>query len=171
MPLGAVFALTDPEQKTGSIKPDMVWGPNMAVRSKIFAAGHRFNENIGPAAGQYTMGSEVEFTCRMAKMGYSSWFVRQAVVGHIIRPNQMERGWVIKRAYRFEKLSYVQKKQESGSQLKLVYGVPRWRYRSVVTSYSKIWLSKFSASDEARFKAEWDFQYHLGYIAAAWADK
>tara|TARA_R110001599_G_scaffold353742_1_gene596027 strand:- start:10737 stop:11672 length:936 start_codon:yes stop_codon:yes gene_type:complete len=168
VPLGAVYALTDTAQVTGAISPDMLWGPNMAVRAQVFHEGHRFNEDIGPAAGQYTMGSEVEFTCRMAEAGFSSWFFRDAVVRHMIRPNQLDREWVIKRAYRFGKLKYFRKRSEPIYQSKLYKGVPRWMYLSLVKDYFKSWVHTLTGNQASKFIADWDLQYHLGYISAAW---
>ncbi|NHN36726.1 glycosyltransferase family 2 protein [Pseudomaricurvus alcaniphilus] len=168
VPLGAVFALTDPDQTTGPISPNMVWGGHMAVRSEVFASGHRFDEKIGPAAGQYTMGSEVEFTCRIAEAGYKSWYLKEAVVGHIIRPNQIKRGWVVKRAYRFGRLAYLRKQQEEGYNKNLIKGVPRWKYGAVMYSTIKSFYFRMIGNQAACFQADWDRQYHLGYISAAW---
>ena len=164
VPLGAVYALTDPKQKTGLVNADMVWGPNMAVRSRVFEKGFRFDENIGPAAGQYTMGSEVEFTCRVAREGYQSWFLSEAVVGHMIRPNQMDRNWIVKRAYRFGKLKCLQQREKKGGDL---VRVPRWRYGAVVRNLWYSTLNRLIQRQSARFKADWELQYQLGYIAAA----
>ena len=60
--LGATYAITPNNLFTGPAPAAQLWGPNMAIRADIFASGYRFNENIGPQAGQYIMGSEVEFS-------------------------------------------------------------------------------------------------------------
>lgn len=168
VPLGAVYALTDRDQTTGPIAPDMIWGPNMAVRTAVFEEGHLFNEDIGPAAGQYTMGSEVEFTCRIAEAGHKSWFLSEAVVGHMIRPSQVQRQWVVNRAFRFGKLKHLQSRQNNNDRVSLILGVPRWMYGAVFYNTLKSTFHLFSGNQEARFKADWDRQYHMGYISAAW---
>ncbi|MBR9912441.1 MAG: glycosyltransferase [Gammaproteobacteria bacterium] len=168
VPLGAVYALTDPQLITGPIKPDLVWGANMAVRAEVFRAGHRFNEHIGPAAGEYTMGSEVEFTCRIAQAGYRSWYLREAVVEHIIRPNQVDRNWIVKRAYRFGKSKHAKNKQDVDYQKNMIKGVPRWKYGALLFCALQSIYYRITGNQAARFKADWDKQYHLGYIVSAW---
>lgn len=167
VPLGAVFALTDPHQESGTIAPDMIWGPNMAVRRSVFEEGHRFNEKVGPAAGQYTMGSETEFTCRVAAEGFNCWFLREAVVGHQIRVNQMEREWIVKRAFRFGKAKYHREKKLEGPSFR---NVPRWRYGAMVYSSVSSLRSALFNNHSEKFKADWDREYHRGYISAAWSE-
>lgn len=79
-----------------------VWGPNMAVRRSTFDEGHRFDNGIGPNASQthYRMGSESSFTARLQAGGARARFVAEAVVHHIVRPEQMTEGWILDRAYR-----------------------------------------------------------------------
>jgi glycosyltransferase involved in cell wall biosynthesis len=74
VPHGVTFALTATDLKEGPIYPGLIWGPNMMVRRRVFEAGHRFNEEVGPNAGQYIMGSETEFNLRIASQGYKTWF-------------------------------------------------------------------------------------------------
>lgn len=102
VPLGVVYAVTAPDQPAGPVAPDLVWGPNMAVRGEILRAGHRFDESLGPVGGEagYAMGSETEFTVRLGRAGHHAVFVPDAVVRHQIRPEQLEEGWVLRRAYR-----------------------------------------------------------------------
>ncbi|HYG86880.1 MAG TPA: glycosyltransferase [Azospirillum sp.] len=79
-----------------------VWGPNMAVRRAVFDDGHRFDEVIGPNAAQahYRMGSESSFNARLQAAGATARFVAEAVVHHIVRPEQMTERWILDRAYR-----------------------------------------------------------------------
>lgn len=86
----------------GEISSGQVFGPNMAVRRRVFAAGIRFDDGIGPNGAQksYGMGSESEFCDRVARAGYRFWFNRQARVTHIVRPEQMTPDFVEGRAFR-----------------------------------------------------------------------
>ncbi len=91
------------ERDDGAIEPDRIYGPNMGVRARVLLAGLRFNEEIGPNStqAQYPMGSETEFCVRAAREGgLRSWFVPGPKVGHIVRPEQMLRSFVLSRAYR-----------------------------------------------------------------------
>ncbi len=102
VPLGVVYGATDPRLPAGPVGPDLVWGPNMAIRGAVLRAGHRFDEGVGPdgAAASYGMGSETEFTTRLARAGHRAVFVPDAVVHHLVRPEQTEEAWVLGRAFR-----------------------------------------------------------------------
>ena len=99
------FSVLYAQQKraAGPCSCDAIFGPNMAVRSSVFAAGFRFSETVGPdeTRRMYAMGGETEFLRRVEAAGYRGWFVPEAVVGHIIRPEQLEEQWILKRAYRY----------------------------------------------------------------------
>ena len=90
-------------REAGPCSCDAIFGPNMAVRSSVFAAGHQFSETIGPdqSRAMYAMGGETEFLRRVEAAGYRSRFVPEAVVGHIIRPEQLDEAWILQRAYRY----------------------------------------------------------------------
>ncbi len=80
-----------------------IFGPNMAVRRGVFEAGHRFSESVGPDESRrlYAMGGETEFLRRVEAAGHTGWFVPEAVVGHIVRPEQLDEDWILQRAYRY----------------------------------------------------------------------
>lgn len=99
VPLGIVYAATS--EREGPIGADKVWGPNMAVRGAVLRQGHRFDEDTGPdGSGSYAMGSETEFTSRLERAGHRAWFAADAVVNHVVRPEQFTEAWVLGRAYR-----------------------------------------------------------------------
>jgi len=79
-----------------------IYGPNMAVRGRIFAAGARFNPSIGPDGTQrYGMGSESELLRRLERAGHRSYFCAEAIVGHQVEPGQLTIDSVIARARRY----------------------------------------------------------------------
>lgn len=97
---GELFARND--RPEGPLAARHIFGPNMAVAGRIIAAGHRFNEAIGPDGSQsYAMGSETEFCVRIEReTGATAWFTRSACVDHLVRPWQMTRQFFTARAYR-----------------------------------------------------------------------
>ena len=99
--LGPVYALTDPSWREGPVIPDLIFGPNMAIRSSVFQSGNRFDSSIGPCGSSYPMGSETEFALRLARQGHKAWYVPNAVVEHFIRAEQLKKEWVLQRAIRF----------------------------------------------------------------------
>ncbi len=80
-----------------------IFGPNMAIRADLFRAGTRFAEHVGPDGTNplYAMGSETELLRRLEAAGHRGWFEATARVRHIIRPEQMEEGWILDRAFRY----------------------------------------------------------------------
>ncbi len=91
------------QRASGPCSYDAIFGPNMAVRSSVFGAGFRFAEDVGPneTRSMYAMGSETEFLRRVEAAGHTSWFAADAVVGHVIRPEQTEERWILQRGYRY----------------------------------------------------------------------
>jgi glycosyltransferase involved in cell wall biosynthesis len=88
---------------SGPCGPHEIYGPNMAVRAGLFGTGLRFAEGVGPDATnpRYAMGSETELLRRLAEAGHRGWFCAEAVVRHIIRPEQMREDWVLARGFRY----------------------------------------------------------------------
>jgi hypothetical protein len=98
---GVVFG-TNERMREGACDAIAMFGTNMAIRARVFAQGVRFNADIGPDNSRaYPMGSETELARRLAALGYGAWFAEGARVGHIIRPQQMERPSMLMRAYRW----------------------------------------------------------------------
>ena len=165
--LGVVYAFTPPNQKTGQVGAKQVWGANMAVRSHVLSAGHRFNESIGPNRGQYSMGSEVEFTCRLERNGHRSWFSEAAVVGHIIRESQLTRDWIIGRAFRFGRDMFRQESERFGREVKLFRGAPRWKYRLLLSGAGRYLKARLAGNRDEQFEASWDISFLRGYLYEA----
>lgn len=167
VPLGATYALTPPELKEGPIPAAQVWGPNMAIRRQVFDDGHRFDEAIGPQAGQYVMGSEVEFTCRMERRGHRAYFSPIPRVQHVIRPQQLDREWIIRRAYRLGRHMFQQDRPDIAPSTQRIYGAPRWRYRQLLEQRARaIWFGILGNFD-AKFRADWEVSFLRGYIGEA----
>jgi glucosyl-dolichyl phosphate glucuronosyltransferase len=79
-----------------------IYGPNMAVRGKLFKQGIRFNPSIGPdGSTQFGMGSESELLRRLERAGHSFFFCEAAAVGHQIKPSLLRWQSVLSRAHRY----------------------------------------------------------------------
>ena len=74
-------------------------GPNMAIRASCLAKVV-FDESIGPCGPDYAMGSEVELLLRLYRSGEQFVYVPDAVVGHVVRPEDITRHVLVRRAYR-----------------------------------------------------------------------
>lgn len=165
--LGATFAITPPDTASGPIPAAQVWGPNMAVRRRVFDAGHRFDASVGPAQGQYIMGSEVEFTCRVERAGHPAWFTDQAMVGHIIRPAQMQPAWIIRRAYRLGRHMFHQERDRLGADVPRLMGAPRWKFRQLAQQVLQGLAARLRGDFEALFRARWEASLLRGYLYEA----
>jgi GT2 family glycosyltransferase len=94
------YSVLDINCAEGPIQFLLPIGNNMAVRRTVFDSGLRFNEYIGPRGNSYAMGSETEFNLRLRALGHHAVYLPNAVVHHQIRPNQLDRSWLVGRAYR-----------------------------------------------------------------------
>jgi GT2 family glycosyltransferase len=158
--LGMLYAITDPGRQSGAIDNGLVWGPNMAVRSDIFALGEKFNTTIGPDGTEdYMMGSESEFTRRISKHGVRAWFCADATVEHMIRPNQMTKNWVLKRYFRHGRSSYMLDHVPDEKTPKF-FGIERWLYRKLLNHYIKVLILKLTGKRDEALK-ELTVCYHV----------
>ena len=96
-----LFAARDMPE--GPITPNQIFGPNMAVRSSVFASGFRFNENLGPNGtdSHYLIGGETEFLRRVAQSGAKVLFAKAPRVEHIVRTYQLTSTYWASRAYQY----------------------------------------------------------------------
>jgi cellulose synthase/poly-beta-1,6-N-acetylglucosamine synthase-like glycosyltransferase len=102
IPVGVVFAAHGPREKEGPTDVVNMYGTNMAVRASVFRSGIRFDAGIGPdGSGNYPMGSDTEFGARLARLGAKCWFSESAFVHHIVPPEHLRAGWILRRAYRW----------------------------------------------------------------------
>ena len=95
-----LFATTS--ANTGLCSSHDIYGPNMAVRGKLFKDGLRFNPSIGPDGSKnFGMGSESELLRRLERDGHQLFFCEAAAVGHQIKPSLLRWSSVLARARRY----------------------------------------------------------------------
>lgn len=165
--LGATYGITPTGIETGAVKAERIWGANMAVRRRVFDLGYRFNEAVGPASGQYIMGSETEFCQRLEDAGFRAWFVADAVVEHIIRENQMKPDWIIQRAYRLGRGWFLQERPLFTKETKMLFGIPRWKYREWTEHWLMLLRGKLRGDFNSIFRARWELSLMRGYFDEA----
>ncbi len=163
--LGAVYGITDENLQSGPINSGLVWGANMAIRANVFKHGHRFNDNYGPSSGQYIMGGETEFIKRLSELGHLSWFIKKSVVGHLIREYQMQKSWIIKRAFRLGKLKYILTKDSFAADTHLLFGAPYCQLRKMISHYIDYFIGYVFCDELRVFRAEWRIQILKGYYS------
>lgn len=164
--VGAVYVITPDEATTGpSPNGANIWGPNMAVRRRVFEAGVRFDEQLGPSADnpQYRMGSETEFVERMCNDGLQCWYCDDWRVEHIIRPEQFEKTWVLKRAFRSGRGAF----RRGNTPPRLIGRTPRWMLSQLVITYLKFWRAALLNRADTRFSTEYKLEFLKGLIHEA----
>lgn len=168
-PLEEAFAITPPVPEEGPVSGDFIWGANMAVRVDLFDAGMRFDEAVGPAAGNYIMGSEVEFTTRAELDGWKCWRVRDAVVEHLIQRHQLEPGWIIQRGFRAGRQRGVAEWRAAEATgwagLPRIFGVPRWRVRRMVALRLRAALCLLAGRKRRWFRHAYAANYEKGILS------
>jgi len=103
-----------------------VWGPNMAVRGKVFDKGVKFDTERGPKGSNYIMGSETSLTIKLEREGHKAAYLPKAFVQHQIRQEQMKLSWIYGRAFRYGRTLFTLEKLKG---VKLLFGAPRYLYR------------------------------------------
>ena len=95
----ALFSHYDPSPTTTRVEqPPM--GPNLMIRREVFES-YLYDETIGPAGSNYAMGSETELLLRLQRNeGYAFYYVPDAHVWHVVRPDQIHSDWLLGRAFR-----------------------------------------------------------------------
>lgn len=172
VPVGIAYAITDPHKIDGPTGAGSIWGANMAVRSRVFDAGYRFDEAVGPGPGRYRMGSETEFTTRLSRLGYRCWHLPHAKVSHIIQSHQLEPRWVIERAYRFGRDMFYKDFDPSlrsdaerrSHRVPTIFGVPRWAFRFAAQQAIVAACARISGDRGRWIQARWDVAYWHGYL-------
>jgi glycosyltransferase involved in cell wall biosynthesis len=159
--LGDAFAIHEAGIPDGEVFYGKIWGPNMAVRSEIFKLGFRFNEKIGPSGGLYIPGSESAFNMMLHKHKFRFYFSNSIIVQHQIRPEQLTRKWLMRRAYIFGKGRAVWDQIDGNSTKVKKTGIfPRWFISYFLRSY----LDLMSMRKAQRVKGMWNISIVCGMI-------
>lgn len=113
---GVCFSALDPELPEGPSGDFLPFGPNMAVRRRVFERGIRFNEEVGPRGRSYIMGSETELVRRLRAEGEPPVFVPASVVQHTVRPEQLGLRSLLRRGVRYGRMqAYLEHRNGRGA--------------------------------------------------------
>jgi glycosyltransferase involved in cell wall biosynthesis len=166
--LGVSFSISDPSTRQGPVDPDLIWSANMAIRSALFQAGHRFDTTIGPDGSEdYPMGSETDFIKRMVREGHKTWYSENAIVKHQIRSSQMTADFVLERAMRFGRGWYrIWAKQIAGSPApsrttRYLLRYVLIRFQIIIQAVHVARLKRAGDSDQL-LKRRWWLNYYRG---------
>lgn len=161
--IGDAYAVHESELPDGEINPGKIWGPNMAVRSSLFAKGAKYNENIGPSGRNYIPGSESSFNIEQASKGHKFYFSNQIVVRHQIRPEQLTLSWIKGRAFRLGR-GQIHWSMQAGELDPKHDPMPRWFFTQLLRSYFRLALFSLSLNAVEKMKAIWQLNVTKGSI-------
>lgn len=173
VPLGPTFTLTDPHAAEGPTGAHNVYGPNMAIRMSALDSKTRFDESIGPTRGNYAMGSETELVRRLLDQGHGAWFVKPAVVEHLVQIAQLDRAWILERAVRFGRGQYrlTRQRDPAGAPGGLWLGAPRYLYRLALHHAMALAWAALRQQPAEVFRARWELKYLQGALQEARTDR
>jgi glycosyltransferase involved in cell wall biosynthesis len=163
--LGPTFAATLRSWREGPIT-QVLFGGNFAVRRALLRA-EDFNPAIGPVEGiSFAMGEEAVLQRRLELRGCRKYWLEGATVEHIIRPEQMDRKWVLRRAIRYGKGMYRQAAL-NGEKAYSIWGIPRWAIRRYITEASRFAVAWARGRSQAALEARWKMNQIWGYMEEA----
>jgi glycosyltransferase involved in cell wall biosynthesis len=94
------YGVCDPDLPEGPDAKFLPLSANMAIRRRFLTAETPFDESIGPNGKNYAMGSETEFNLRLRRQGFLAVFLPRSLIHHVIQPFQLDRNWLLGRAFR-----------------------------------------------------------------------
>src|SRR5208337_2176292 len=110
---------------------------------------------------------DTEMTRRLESLGHRAWHVHGAVVEHIIRKEQLEKSWVLRRAIRHGRGEFLLGQTDEIASRKILFGSPRYLYRKLFRETREIARAWMMRSQEDLFRSRWRFNYIRGQIQEA----
>lgn len=164
LPQAVLYALTDPQMEAGPCPANLVFGPNMAIRKRVLDAGYRFDENRGPAGRSYPMGCETALLMKLVRDGFGAWFVPDAQVYHFIRKEQLEGGWIFRRAVNFGRGQCLKVVTSEYSGSPVMFGVPRYMFKKFLFQLWQVFRSGISLRWPELVREVWQLMFLKGFI-------
>jgi glycosyltransferase involved in cell wall biosynthesis len=156
--LAPTYAVRE-DVREGPISADEALGPCLAVRAAVFEEGQRFEESFGPdGTTDYAMGSETSLLLGLARRGAVARAVPDAVVEHVILPEQLEEAWILARAERFGRGRW--RLDETYGAGGAPGGLPH--LLAVARERLRLAFAFGSRGARRRFKARWRLRYLRG---------
>lgn len=168
IPLGVAYAQTHRDLHSGPIDdPRFITGPNMAVRMHVVQHGLRFDSALGPTGHRYGMGEDTAFVSAAQAMGFKLGHCQDALVKHIVLPEQYQKSWLLKRAYRYGEFRGAEdaRTQRHDGSRKLA-GIPRWIFGEQVRQLMNVFAGSLKGDHIRRMSSEWETRYLAGYVSS-----
>lgn len=166
--LSSSFAVSFPELRTGPVGCEMLLGPNFALRTAVYRKFiDQIDLGIGPnGTNNFAMGSETVLLKTVGKAGHKAFFIEEAVVRHIIRPEQLEKDWVLSRAFRVGRGTY-RVAVPWAPPVPMLFGVPRYALRQTAEQAARLLRATLTGESQQAFVERWKLNYLRGVLAEA----
>jgi hypothetical protein len=112
------------------------------------------------------MCDESEFIERLTRASCKIWWIQDAVVEHIVRPEQVTKKWMWSRATMYGRGIYRQDVAFEGPP-KLIAGLPRWAIRAWVERFGRVAVACIRRDEQDSFVARWYLNYYAGMLLEA----
>lgn len=166
VPQGSAYSITEQSRKRGSIEAGRLYGPNMAVRQRVFDTGLRFDESIGPNGDNYVMGDETDFMIRAENSGFTAWFEPDIVVQHKVNEVQLTPQWIGRRAFIAGRTMVYLQLRENGklADTKEIFGFPRWAILKLFKEELIALQARIQPSKPGLYYSTWKSAFMRGYL-------
>lgn len=162
---GRSYAGTPVGKVSEDIVPYEIKGANFLVRRNILGM-FSFSGDVGPdGTKSYVAGSESDFLSKVANAGYKLKFAPDAIVFHIVRPEQVGIRPVLARYFRIGKGSerrLATHHQDEIVQVATFLGFPRYLIRTILVDFSRATIYFFKGSSYAAINKLIDASYTAG---------
>ncbi len=150
---------------TTATDPPATLGTNFAVRGDVARLWMpRIDPDIGPnGTSTYPMGSENAFILALEGAGHRSHWDASPKVHHVVRLEQMDPEWVLKRAVRQGRGAF---RMGAGGKPRpaMLFGAARFTLRQWARQSLRFAWARVSASEEERFRQHWKLRYYWGCV-------
>jgi glucosyl-dolichyl phosphate glucuronosyltransferase len=179
----AVIALLDYGPEPLELGDRVPLGVNMAFRREAFDRAGFFDNKIGRKAGTL-LGQEVRDWCHRARaVGLRGFYAPNLVVQHVIPAERLNRRYFrrwfywhgVSRAILYETKGLDMESPErvslDFSKVPHIGGVPRYLYRTCVSSFLSMFSSLFRRDAVARFEHELWIWFFAGIVKQRWKNR
>lgn len=156
------FAETPASRVTGP-SDSWLFGGNLAIRRAVMTPNRRFN--TGWSAG--ALGWETELVETLFREGHKTWWIGEAAVEHMIRPEQLTRKWMLQRAIQFGRGRHLLD-AEFGPPAARIAGIPRWQIRKALEQLWSVAAAWAGGDQRSLFVARWNLNVYRGAFGEAW---
>jgi len=161
--LQSVFAHRDEGDREVEYGKDTIsatpGGVNMFFRRPVLERNGLFRTDLGPKGKVMSFSEDTEFCERLMKRGERFLYIPSAVVYHLIPPQRVTRGYLLKWQYRCGRSEV--RRQGGYKDYRVFLGVPRYLLKKFIIHLTG---SVFTLSKEKRFYHQLRFSYTSGEL-------